>query len=321
MARIYVIHEHDGWMEPLRAALAERGLPFEEWYLDRGRLDLSAPPPAGVFYNRMSASSHTRGHRYAPEYAGAVLAWLEGHGRRVVNTGRALQLEISKVAQYAALEAVGIRVPRTVAAIGEAEIIAAAGAFDGPFITKHNRAGKGLGVRLFHDLGALEGYVKGADFEAPIDGITLIQEYIEAPEPLITRIEYVGAEYLYAVRVDTSQGFELCPADACRVDDQSCPADAADSGLFEILKGFESPLIEPYRRFLIANGIEIAGVEFILDGDGVAYTYDINTNTNYNPEAETRAGVSGMGAIADFLGRELASLEGARAPGSSGVVA
>ena len=122
MVRIYVIHEHDGWMEPLRAALAERGLPFEEWHLDRGRLDLSAPPPDGVFYNRMSASSHTRGHRYAPEYAGAVLAWLEGHGRRVVNTGRALQLEISKVAQYAALEAQGIRTPRTVAAIGEEEI-------------------------------------------------------------------------------------------------------------------------------------------------------------------------------------------------------
>ena len=34
-----------------------------------------------------------------------------------------------------------------------------------------------------------------------------------------------------------------------------------------------------------------------------------------------RAGVSGMGAIADFLGRELASLEGARAPGGSGAVA
>ena len=172
-------------------------------------------------------------------------------------------------------------------------------------------------MRRFRDVGALGGYVRGADFEAPIDGITLIQEYIEAPEPFITRIEFVGARYLYAVRVDTSEGFELCPADACRVDDQFCPADGADGGLFEILKGFESPLIEPYRRFLAANGIEIAGVEFILDGNGVAYTYDINTNTNYSPEAETRAGVSGMGAIADFLGRELASLEGARAAGSS----
>ena len=30
-----------------------------------------AVPPEGVFYNRMSASSHTRGHRHAPEHADA----------------------------------------------------------------------------------------------------------------------------------------------------------------------------------------------------------------------------------------------------------
>ena len=30
-------------------------------------------PPQGVFYNRMSASSHTRGHRFAPEFTAVVL--------------------------------------------------------------------------------------------------------------------------------------------------------------------------------------------------------------------------------------------------------
>ena len=44
-----------------------------------------------------------------------------------------------------------------------------------------------------------------------------------------------------------------------------------------------------------------AGIEFIVDREGNAFTYDVNTNTNYNPEAEARAGVSGMGAIADHL--------------------
>ena len=41
---------------------------------------------------------------------------------------------------------------------------------------------------------------------------------------------------------------------------------------------------------------------------GEVYTYDVNTNTNYNPDAEARAGLSGMGGIADFLGAELARL-------------
>ena len=92
MGRIYVLHENDAWVEPLREAFTDRGLAYHEWFLDDGVLDLGADPPEGVFYNRMSASSHTRGHRYGPEYAGAVLAWLTRHGRRVVNDGRALQL-------------------------------------------------------------------------------------------------------------------------------------------------------------------------------------------------------------------------------------
>ena len=101
--RIYVIHENDAWVEPLRRQFEARALPYAEWFLDQGVLDLRSVPPNGVFYNRMSASSHTRDHRYAAEYAGAVLAWLKRHGRTVVNGERALQLEVSKVAQYSAL--------------------------------------------------------------------------------------------------------------------------------------------------------------------------------------------------------------------------
>jgi len=66
---------------------------------------------------------------------------------------RALALEVSKIAQYAALSNYGVRTPRTLAAVGRGHIIEAAKNFAGAFITKHNRAGKGLGVRLFHDVG------------------------------------------------------------------------------------------------------------------------------------------------------------------------
>ena len=309
MGRIYVIHENNAWVEPLRQAFEELGLPFEEWFLGTGTLDLRAAPPEGVFYNRMSASSHTRGHRYAPEHTGSVLAWLESHGRRVINTGRALQLEISKVAQYAALNAHGIRTPKTVAAVGREAIVDAGRGFDPPFITKHNRAGMGLGVRLFHEWEALERYVDGAEFEPSVDGITLIQEYIEAPEPFITRVEFVGGRFLYAVQVDTSQGFELCPADACRAEDDFCPAGESPRSLFRIVKSFGHPLVEHYERLLADNGIHIAGIEFVLDQNGVAFTYDLNTNTNYNSEAEATAGMYGMRAVAAYLGRELTTEE------------
>jgi glutathione synthase/RimK-type ligase-like ATP-grasp enzyme len=170
MPKIYVVHENNAWVEPLRAAFAELHLPFEEWFLSEGLLDFAATPPEGVFYNRMSASSHTRGHRFAAEYTGGVLAWLESHGRQVINNGRALQLEISKMAQYAALANYGIRTPHTLAAVGRANLVAAAQQMTGPFITKHNRAGKGLGVHLFTSVDALERHVDSEAFEDSIDG-------------------------------------------------------------------------------------------------------------------------------------------------------
>lgn len=312
MSRIYVIHENDAWLEPLRAAFAELGLPYAEWFTAEGRLDLASVPPQGVFYNRMSASSHTRGHRYAAELTGGLLAWLESHRRRVINNGRALALEISKIAQYAALARYGIRAPHTIAAVGRNAIVEAAQTMRGRFITKHNRAGKGLGVRRFDGADALARYVDSDAFEDSVDGITLIQEYIEAPEPFITRVEFVGGKFLYAVRVDTSLGFELCPADVCRIDDAFCPvgesAPATTAPRFRIIDGFSHPVVERYRRFLTDNGIGIAGIEFITDRNGELYTYDVNTNTNYNGDAERAAGVSGMRAIASYLGEELRAL-------------
>jgi len=312
--RVYVLHENDEWVAPLRAAFDEIGAAFTEWHLGAGVLDLSEPPPEGVFYNRMSASSHTRGHRYAPEFAAAVLAWLERHGRIVVNGERALALEVSKVAQYEALKAHGVPVPETLAVVGVENISAAAEQIGYPLILKHNRAGKGLGVKLLTSRGALADHLASPEFDLSIDGITLVQRYIAAPEPFITRVEFVGGKFLYAVRVDTSDGFELCPADACAIDADNtvCPAEARPDK-FAIIKDFDHALIPKWEAFLQANNIGVAGIEFIVDADGRSYTYDVNTNTNYNRDAEAKAGRHGMAAIASYLGGALAAYPSKRA--------
>lgn len=301
--RVFVIHENDDWVAPLRREFAARDVPFTEWFLHRGALDLTRPPPEGIFYNRISASSHTRGHRYAPEFTAAVLAWLTRHGRTVINGERAVQLEVTKVGQYEALKSFGIATPDTAAVIGKEHIADAAQKIGYPIILKHNRAGKGLGVRLLLSAEALEQHLASPDFEESIDGITLVQRYIEAPSPYITRVEFVGGRLVYAVRVDTSEGFELCPADVCQIDedDSVCPA-VAPVDKFQIIPDFQHPLVPAWQAFLAKNGIDIAGIEFIEDADGRAYTYDVNTNTNYNPDAEAKDGRSGMGAIADYLG-------------------
>ncbi|WP_373895798.1 RimK family alpha-L-glutamate ligase [Virgibacillus sp. CBA3643] len=289
MSKIYVLHENNEWTDHLINRLEELQLPYEDWLLENGKVDLTSLPPDGVFYNRMSASSHTRGNRFAPELTSAVLPWLEQNGRTVINGSRALQLELSKVLQYLELEKFGIKKPRTVAAVGKDELLKAAESFEGKkFITKHNRAGKGLGVKLFQSVEALRQYVEGEEFEEPVDGVTLIQEYIESPESFITRCEFVGGKFLYAVRVDTSEGFELCPADACSIEDQLKEEELEP---FQVREGFNHPVLEKYERMLTAN--------------------DINTNTNYNSDAEAKSGKFGMLEVAKYLGEELERVNGA----------
>ena len=71
--KAYIIHENEAWTKPLEFHLKELKVDFEDWHVENAKIDLSRNPPKGVFYNRMSASSHVRGHRFAPEYTSVIL--------------------------------------------------------------------------------------------------------------------------------------------------------------------------------------------------------------------------------------------------------
>ncbi|MBI1743179.1 alpha-L-glutamate ligase [Candidatus Acetothermia bacterium] len=312
--KVYIIHENPDWLDPLRRELERSGLPYEEWFIHRGHFDLSEEPPEGVFFNRMSASSHTRGHLESVDFTRELLAWLEGHGRRVLNGSNALALEISKLRQYEALRRAGLRTPHTIAVVGRTEELKAAGRkIPLPFITKHNRSGKGLGVQLFRSLKAFDDYVGSPEFVPPADHITLLQEYIESPEPFITRVEIVDGEFLYAIKSDTSQGFQLCPAERCETGDASCPAtdittkngSSDRQSLFSLRESFDDPIIDQYVAFMRQNKIDIAGIEFIEDHHRNKITYDINGTTNYSPAVEERHGLNATAAVVQLLAKEL----------------
>jgi hypothetical protein len=303
--KLYVLHENPEWYAPLAAAFDRAGLPHEQWLLGDAVVDLAEPPPQGVFWSRMSASSHTRGHPFAKDQTRGVLAWLEAHGRRVVNGRRVLDLEMSKVEQLTALKAAGFDVPRTVAVAGTSGLAAAARRVPVPFISKHNQGGKGLGVRLFGTHQEFDDYLTGPGYESPVDGITLLQEYLVAARPQVTRVEIVGNEFIYAITADTARGgYQLCPADACAVDGQGTP----QPSLFALRDGFSDPIIGRYLDFATRHGIGIAGFEFIETADGRMVTYDINTTTNYNTEIEAAARRPALPAVADYLGRLLAGI-------------
>lgn len=298
---VYVIHENPLWFTPVAEALERAGIIVREWPLAErtaGQIDLSSIPPEGIFWARLSASAHTRGNAHTKDYARSVLAWLEGAGRRVVGGRSALELEVSKVGQYMALARHGFDVPRTTAVFGRTGLTKAARTFQAPFIVKDNEGGKGLSVRRFDSHGELEYHVSALRaFEEPVDGISLVQEYLPSAHPFITRVEFVGGRFLYAVRVDISNdSFELCPAESVNHPESTTVSP------FSLHEGFEHhPLVSRYERFLAAIGVEIAGIEFIETNDGRLVTYDLNTNTTYNPAVEAAAARSGAKALSEFF--------------------
>ncbi len=306
--KAYIIHENGSWTKPLESHLKNLNVDFEDWHVERANIDLSKRPPEGVFYNRMSASSHVRGHRFAPEYTSVILNWLKNHDKRIINSGDALALELSKSLQYLKLSEAGIKTPRSIFCHSKEQIMQSGKKFDRPFITKHNRAGRGLGVKLFNNEKELEVYINSPKFENSIDGITILQNYIDADPKVIHRVEFVNSKFLYAVQVDAGNSFELCPCDSKNNFSENKSINP-DGNKFMILKNYKNPDIEKYENFLKKNNIEIAGIEYITDKTGQRYTYDVNTNTNYNTIAEKKFNKDGMLEIAKFLKTELKNLE------------
>ena len=80
--KLFILHDNATWLKPIVAQLDALAVPFEAIDLGSGSvLELSAEPPPGLFFNRCSPSSHSRGKRYPMEFAANYIAWLEAHGR------------------------------------------------------------------------------------------------------------------------------------------------------------------------------------------------------------------------------------------------
>jgi len=296
---IHVIHENPEWLPPFAAGFAARGESFVDLDLSDGTIDLAAEPPEGLFYNRMSASAHTRGNRFSPEFTAAVIAWAEAAGRPVINGSGAIRLEVNKAAQIAGLRRAGVPVPRTIAALGAEKVAEAAAAFGSdPVMVKVNRGGKGLGIELFDDARQVAERARAGTLPDSTDGILLLQDFIQTTDGSVTRAEFIGGRLFYAVKIETGGTFELCPADVCAPDE----AAAGGGPVFTLVENAVEPELEQaIARFLGMSGIDIAGVEFARDAAGNPFVYDVNTNTNYNPDAERAAGVSAPQALVDYL--------------------
>ena len=319
MQTVYILYENQAWDQGLVTTLEQHGFACKMWRLFDLNCPLAPPriPPGSLILNRFSPSFATRANGNTLGAARSLVRLLESSGHHVINGGQAMELEVSKVAQIIACRQVGLRAPHTEMVVGTPREDAlrrwrqqhGAGT---PLVVKPNCGGSGNHVRVFPTVDALEEAIHNDDWNPhiSIDGITLVQRMVEAP--CLYRLEFVGSEFLYAVKIRTAGGGSLnrCP---CA---QNLDAEEAGGGgtcalapKFEILPDFPSSdsewmLVQALTRMLRANRVYIAGIEAIRDDKGRWWVIDCNcVNTNYNLTAERAAQVplGGNTRIAQWL--------------------
>ncbi len=317
------LYEHPQWFEAIFRELDRRGVPFQKIFVPDFFYNVGADSRGfSVLFNRMSPSANSRGVGSGIFHTLAYLEHLELLGKRVVNGSRAFRFEVSKAAQHSLLRSLGLRyIPSRVIHRAEQAIPAAEG-LRYPIIVKANIGGSGKGITRFNTPQELRAAVQAGQIDLGYDSIALVQEYVPARGGHINRVETLAGKYLYGIKVYTSgETFDLCPADICQTargeslktsaTNQSsvggaCVLEAAKVGLK--VEGFTPPAeaIEAVERIVQAAGIDVGGVEYMVDDrDGEIYYYDVNALSNFVADAPRVIGFNPLENLADYLQAEV----------------
>jgi glutathione synthase/RimK-type ligase-like ATP-grasp enzyme len=312
-SRLGIYYEHPDWYRPLFEELDRRGVPYDALHADTHRFDPSdATSKHAVVFNRMSPSAYIRGRGHLTFYTLQYLAHLDRLGVRVVNGSEAWRTEISKAYQLTLLERLGLPYPKARVIHHSSQAPAAAEGLRFPVVVKPNIGGSGAGIVRFDTPESLErAAAKG--LELGIDQTALVQEYVTPADGRIVRVEVLDGKFLYAIRIyTTGDTFNLCPADVCQDVDgaelarAACPIDAPKNNLRVEAYTPPAEIVEAVERIMKASGIEIGGVEYMVDArDGRPYFYDVNALSNFVADAPRVLGFDPFARLADWLQAEL----------------
>jgi len=308
---IGILYEHPQWFTPLFEELDRREIPYER--IEAGKLAFDPAdmePRYSLVVNRMSPSAWTRGNGDAIFSTLQYLAHLDGVGVPVLNGHDAYLIELSKARQIALFARLGIPHPRTRVIDNAAGAAEAAAELVFPVVVKPNIGGSGAGITSYASLSELA----SAEIELGIDGIALVQEQLPAAGDEVVRIEVLDGEFLYAIRLRLLPGsFNLCPADYCELPGI---ADGV-SGRGLPIERFDPPagVIEDARRIILAAGMDLGGVEYLVDGrTGQATFYDINALSNFVANASEVVGFDPFVQLVDLIVARAALQAGAPVP-------
>ena len=308
---LIVLHEHPEWQKPLFAALERGGIAFEAFDLKCAAFSNTEAPRARLYFNQASPSAYLRGNARAVPLALAYMRSLERLGARVLNGADVFALELSKSAQATFLRTMGIDTPWSITFNDVSALRAHADQIRWPAILKPDQGGSGARIHVVESLAHVERILAADPGIWLPDNLLLLQEYLpHDPDHGIIRLEFLGGELLYAMRVKTHGRFNLCPSPVCNPEE--------GPGLCEVPEQIEVLPVEfyPYpevppaavataRRLVHAARLDVGGIEYLETPDGRRVFYDINANSNLRPSVAAAFGFDPFERVVTFLKGEL----------------
>jgi glutathione synthase/RimK-type ligase-like ATP-grasp enzyme len=308
---LIVLHEHPEWQKPLFAALERRGISFAPFELTKAAFSNTEAPAARLYFNQASPSAYVRGNTRAVPFALAYMRSLERLGARVLNGADVFALELSKSAQATLLRTMGIDTPWSITFNDVSALRAYAHEIQWPAILKPDQGGSGARIHVVESLAHVERILAADPGVWLPDNLLLLQEYLpHDPDHGIIRLEFLGGELLYPMRVKTHGRFNLCPSPVCNPDEGVGICDAPGQSEAAPVEFYPYPdvppeAVETARRIVRAAGIDVGGIEYLETSDGRRVFYDINANSNLRPSVAAAFGFDPFDRVVTFLAQEL----------------
>jgi glutathione synthase/RimK-type ligase-like ATP-grasp enzyme len=311
---LVVLYEHPEWQKPLFAALEGRGVKYAGFNVASAAFSNLDVPAAQLYFNQASPSAYIRGHARAVPLALAYMRSLERQGARVLNGADVFALELSKSTQATLLQILGIDTPHSITFNDVSALRRYAPAnMKWPALLKPDQGGSGARIQVVSSWEEIEAiFANDPNVWLP-DNLFLLQEFLpHDPDQGIVRMEFLGGELLYAMRVKTHGRFNLCPSPVCNPDNGEgiCerpeePPVAAPPVEFYPYLDVPPEAVETGKRIVRAARLDVGGIEYLETDDGRRVFYDINANSNLRPSVAAAWGFDPFERVVDFLERQL----------------
>ncbi len=309
---LVVIHEHPEWQKPLFAALDARGVSYAAFNVAQAAFTNDEVLTARLYFNQASPSAYVRGNTRAVPLALAYMRSLELRGAHVLNGADVFALELSKSAQATLLQTLDIDTPRSITFNDVSALRPLEAELQWPALLKPDQGGSGARIQVVNSLAEVDEIFRRDPSVWQPDNLFLLQEYLpHDPEQGIIRLEFLGGELLYAMRVKTHGRFNLCPSPVCNPDEGDGTCEVPDVPVaappVEFFPYPEVPAdaVRTATRIVRSARLDVGGIEYLETNDGRRVFYDINANSNLRPSVAAAFGFEPFERVVDFLVAQL----------------